>query len=110
MPTLLISWSFQSFDDRDLVLGLAEPAAVVVECERAADLGGLFGERAKLCCGGGDAPFLLGAGIHGLAPKSRSTQRSAFRPWRLSRSRMIRDVAIELAGSVQNASSVMPLS
>ena len=40
--------ALQSLDDRDLVLGLAEPAAMVVESQRAADLGGLFGERAQL--------------------------------------------------------------
>ena len=43
MPTL---GKLQLFDDGDLVLGLAEPAAVVVEADRAADFGGLLGDRA----------------------------------------------------------------
>ena len=55
----------QSLDDRDLVLRLAEPAAVVVERQRAADLGGLFGERPQLGRGRRDPPLLLGAGRRG---------------------------------------------
>ena len=43
MPTF---GSFSSLDDRELILRLAEPAAVVVEGDRAADLGGLLGDRA----------------------------------------------------------------
>ena len=39
--------SLQPLDDRDLVFRLAEPAAVVVESQRAADLAGLFGERSR---------------------------------------------------------------
>ena len=52
----------QPLDDRELVLGLAEPAAVVVEGQRAADLAGLLGQRAELCRRGRDPPLLLGAG------------------------------------------------
>ena len=54
--------ALQSLDNRNLVLGLAEPAAVVVERQRAADLGGLVGQRAELFRGGGDPPLLLGSG------------------------------------------------
>ena len=61
MPTLVTPCAFEPLDDRDLVLRLAEPAAVVVERQRAADLGGLLGQRAQLGRGRLDPPLLLGA-------------------------------------------------
>ena len=60
MPTLVTPWLFEPLDDRDLVLRLAEPAAVVVEGQRAADLGGLLGQRPELGRGGRDPALLLG--------------------------------------------------
>ena len=35
----------EPLDDRDLIFRLAEPAAVIIECERAADLAGFDSER-----------------------------------------------------------------
>ena len=52
----------QLLDDRELILRLAEPAAVVVEGDRAADLGRFFGDRADAGRFGAIrcAPLLLG--------------------------------------------------
>ena len=58
----------EPLDDGDLVLRLAEPAAVVVEGERTADPPGLGGEGLELGRGRGDPPFLLGS-AHPVTPQ-----------------------------------------
>ena len=49
----------QALDDGDLVLGLAEPAAVVVEGNRAADLASFLGEQLQAGDGRRDPTSLL---------------------------------------------------
>ena len=49
----------EPLDDRDLVFRLAEPAAVVIKRQRAADLAGLVGERPQLGGGRLDPALLL---------------------------------------------------
>ena len=81
----------QPLDDGDLVLRLAEPAAVVVEGQRAADLGGLVGQRLAAWPTAAATRRSCSAPVARSAPKSSSTQSWALTPCRLSTSRMIRD-------------------
>ncbi len=54
------SLRLEPLDDGDLILGLAEPPAVVIKRERTADLAGVLGERTQLRHGRLDATLLLG--------------------------------------------------
>ena len=58
----------QALDDGDLILGLAKPATVVVQRERAADLAGLFGQGTQLFGGRLDSAFLFGS-LHAIIPE-----------------------------------------
>ena len=98
----------EPLDDRDLVLRLAEPAAVVVKGQRAADLAGLLGQRAELGRGRLDPPLLLGARARDRRPGRAGPRAAALIPCRLSRSRMIRDSRLSSPGATQKASSAMP--
>ena len=53
--------SLQPLDNRDLVFGLAEPAAVVIKRERTADLSGFLRQRLQLGDGGFHSALLFGA-------------------------------------------------
>ena len=61
MPTFVDPLRLQPLDDGDLVLGLAEPAAVVVERQRAADLRASSASGRSLATAALDPPLLLGA-------------------------------------------------
>ena len=60
MPEVGDPLRLEPLDDRDLVFRLAEPAAVVIKGERAADLGGFLGQRPQLGGGRFDPALLLG--------------------------------------------------